>query len=99
MANENELRIVAAVIIKPEHKEELLKIFQEVVKETRKEEGNVSYGLYENVSDPNKYTFIEVWKSQAAIDSHNASKHFQAFVKAIDGKVESLSVDVLQAKY
>ncbi len=90
---------MALVTIKPEHKEELLKVFQAVVEETRKEAGNVSYGLYENVSDPNKYTFIEVWKSQQAIDSHNTSVHFQAFVKAIDGKVESLAVDVLKAKF
>ena len=36
--------------------------------------------------------FVENWKSQAAIDEHNASEHFQGFVKAIDGKTDNLEI-------
>ena len=32
------------------------------------------------------------WKSQAAIDEHNASAHFQAFVQSVDGKTEALEI-------
>ncbi|KAA6336118.1 putative monooxygenase YcnE [termite gut metagenome] len=92
------LTIVAHVTVLPEFKDELLNAFQTIVAETRKEAGNISYGLYEDTSDSLKFTFVEVWKSQADIDAHNASAHFQTFVKQIEGKA-SLDVYILKQKF
>ncbi|HGM0547709.1 TPA: putative quinol monooxygenase, partial [Neisseria gonorrhoeae] len=39
-----------------------------------------------------RFVFVENWKSQAAIDEHNASAHFQAFVQSVDGKTEALEI-------
>ncbi len=94
-----ELKIVAVIVVKATYQEELEKVFRAVVDETRKEAGNVSYDLHQDCKDPLKYTILEVWKSQAAIDEHNASAHFKAFVDGIDGKVESLTVDVIKQIY
>ena len=94
-----ELKIVATIEVKAAYKEELIKVFHTVVDETRKEAGNISYDLYEDVKNPLKYTILETWKNQQAIDEHNASVHFQDFVKAIDGKVDSLNVDVFKQVY
>ncbi|MDR2038849.1 MAG: antibiotic biosynthesis monooxygenase [Bacteroidales bacterium] len=94
----NELTIVANVTINPEFKDELMKTFQVIVNATRKEPGNISYGLYENTQDPLKFTFVEKWKSQDAINTHNNSAHFQEFVKAVEGKAE-LEVMVLKQKF
>jgi Uncharacterized conserved protein len=55
--------------------------------------------LHQDVKNPLKYTILEGWKSQAAIDEHNNTDHFKAFVKAIEGKVESLSVDIIKKVY
>jgi len=95
---EDELTIVAHVTVKAEYKEELLKAFKAVVEGTRKEPGNVSYVLCEHIDNPLKFTFVEVWKSQDAINSHNNSAHFQEFAKAIDGKAE-LEVYTMKKKY
>jgi quinol monooxygenase YgiN len=81
----------------PEYKAELLEAIKACVDATRQEPGNVSYDLYEDVSDPLKLTFIETWKSQAAIDAHNSSAHFQTFAAAAEGKA-ALSVGVLRHK-
>lgn len=94
-----ELKIVAVIVVKPAHQEELEKVFHTVVDETRKEAGNVSYDLHQDVSNPLKYTILEVWKSQDAIDEHNNSNHFKAFVEAVEGKVDSLTVDVIKKVY
>lgn len=95
---ENELVIVAHVTVKPGHIDELTKAFKAVVDGTRKEAGNVSYVLYEHADNPMKFTFVEVWKSQAAIDAHNSSAHFNDFVKAVDGKAD-LEVYTMKKKF
>lgn len=94
-----ELKIVAVIVAKAAYQSELEKIFHTVVDETRKEPGNVSYDLHQDISNPLKYTILEVWKSQAAIDLHNESAHFKAFVAAVDGKIDSLTVDVIRKVY
>lgn len=94
-----ELKIVAVVIVKAAYQEELEKIFRTVVNETRKEAGNTSYDLHQDVSNPLKYTILEDWKSQEAINEHNQSTHFNAFVTAIEGKIEGLIVDVIKKIY
>lgn len=94
-----ELRIVATVIVKKEFREELIPVFQTVVDESRKEDGNISYELLCDVKDPLKFIIWEVWKSQAAIDLHNSSGHFKAFAGAIENKIDTLSIDVIKKVY
>ncbi|PXV63127.1 quinol monooxygenase YgiN [Dysgonomonas alginatilytica] len=94
-----ELKIVATITVKSDNKEEVLVALQNVVNATRKEEGNVSYDLHQNITNPLEYTILEVWKSQEAIDLHNASTHFDEFKKAIGGKIEGLKVDIIKQIY
>ncbi len=94
-----ELKIIAVVTVKAAYQKELEKVFHTVVDETRKEEGNVSYDLHQDTKDPLKYTILEVWKSQDAINLHNESAHFKAFVAAIEGKIEGLTVDIIKKIY
>lgn len=91
-----ELKIVATIVVKAEKENEVLTALQYVVEATRKEDGNVSYDLHQNVSHPLSYTLIEVWKSQEAIDLHNASAHFNEFKNAINGKIDDLKIDVIK---
>ena len=92
-----ELVIIANVIIIPEYKDELLKAFEAVVEGTHKEPGNISYNLYEDTSNPFRFTFVEIWKSKEAINEHNGSSHFQEFAKAVEGKAD-LEVYTLKQK-
>lgn len=93
-----ELVIVAHVKAKPEYKEDLIKAFEKVVDATRKEPGNVSYELFEDINNPLNFTFVEVWKSPTAIEEHSNSAHFQEFAKSIDGKAD-LSISTLKQKF
>ena len=67
------IKIVALVTVKPEHTETLKPLFQSLVKASRAEEGNISYDLHQEIGKPERFVFVENWKSQAAIDAHNAS--------------------------
>ena len=97
-AQDETLTIVATVVVKQEYKEEVLKSIKTVVDATRKESGNIFYDVFEDVKNPLKFVFIEMWKSQAAIDAHNKTAHFNDFVKAVEGKA-SLEASVLKQKF
>ncbi len=73
------ITIVAECSVKLDKTDDFLEIARGLVEASRNEEGNVSYDLYANLEDPTKFTFIEIWKDRAAIDSHNATPHFQDF--------------------
>ncbi|MDR2810108.1 MAG: antibiotic biosynthesis monooxygenase [Tannerellaceae bacterium] len=92
------LTIVANVTIYPEYKDEILSAIQAVVEGTRREPGNISYDVFEDTANPLRFTFIEHWKSQSAIDAHNASDHFLRFAKAVENKA-SLEAFILKQKY
>ena len=99
MNDENVLKIVATLTVKNEKdREEIEKVLYAVVDGTHTEEGNISYELHQDINNPLMYVFIEVWESQQAIDIHNETPHFKAFVKAVDGKVD-LSVITMRKIY
>ena len=76
------ITIIAHCIIKKDSIDAFLEATKPLIEASRKEAGNISYDLYLDLSSPAKYTFIEFWKDQQAIDEHNASAHFNAFVAA-----------------
>ena len=73
------ITIVAECNVKPDKTDDFLKIARGLVEASRDEEGNVSYNLYADLKDPAKFTFIENWKDQTAIDSRNPTAHFLVF--------------------
>lgn len=89
------IKIAATVAVKPEHREALLPEFEKVVAASRAEAGNVFYHLHQEIGNPNRFVFFEHWQSQAAVDEHGASAHFQAFVKALEGKTDQLDIVLL----
>jgi quinol monooxygenase YgiN len=92
------LVIVAHITTITEHQADVEKAFQAVAAGTRREEGCVSYIPYQHNDNPLKYTFIEEWVSQSAIDAHHNSAHYKAFVAATDGKIE-VEAYVMKKKY
>ncbi|MFC2415977.1 putative quinol monooxygenase [Neisseria elongata] len=90
------IKITAIVAVKAEHRTELLDVFTALVGESRKESGNLRYDLHQDLQNPNRFVFFENWKDQAAVDSHNASVHFQNFLKALDGKTEAVDIVLMK---
>lgn len=63
--------------------EEFKKCAVNVVRDTRKEKGNLAYKIYQDRKDPSKFTFIEEWLNDTAIEQHNNAKHFLKFLDDI----------------
>ena len=80
--------INAEFYIVPEQKKQFLsKQFlneiSELIQASRKEEGCLSYQLYEAVTDENNFVMVETWGNQQAIELHNATSHLQNFAKKV----------------
>lgn len=74
------ITIVAKNSIKPGKTEEFKALAERLINESRKERGCISYNLYEDSSNGNILTFIEVWENGEAINLHNSSEHFTSIV-------------------
>ncbi len=70
------IKIIAKIPVTAEKLPEFKALGAELVEKSRAEAGNVSYSLNVSNADPLLLTFIEFWKDQDAIDSHNNSEHF-----------------------
>ena len=57
--------------------EEVLKLAKELVEETVKENGCISYETYQDIKENNILTMIETWDNKEALSMHLKSEHFQ----------------------
>lgn len=94
--NKNMIKIVARNPVSSENKAKFIETAKELIEKSRKEKGCISYNLYESV-DGKYLTFIEEWKDEKAIESHNNSEHFKAIVPKL-GELTSGDKDVILYK-
>ena len=74
------ITIVAKSVVLEGKAEEFKATARELITESQKEAGCLSYDLYQEVNQPNVLTFIEEWIDSEAIEKHNASTHFTQIV-------------------
>lgn len=72
--------ITAKLIVKPGRKDDLIRLAQDLVKHSRKEEGCLSYSVFADQISENVILFFEEWADRQAIDRHSATAHFKAFM-------------------
>lgn len=75
--------INAEFYIIPEQKQKFLNEISELIKESRKEEGCLSYQLYQAITDENSFVMVEKWENQQAIELHNKMSHLQNFAEKV----------------
>jgi quinol monooxygenase YgiN len=75
--------ITGTVIVAPEDRETMIALGREQVTNSRAEEGNISYGFYEDAMAPNTFIFVERWRDQEAATVHFAKPYSGAFVKGV----------------
>ena len=74
------IHILAGFKVKNDKLSDFIKLCNELIEESRKEEGGVSYHLQQNTERENYLVFVEEWKSNEAIEKHNSSEHFTRIV-------------------
>ncbi len=72
--------IVAKNFVADGKTDEFKALTKSLIAASRKEEGCISYSLFEDIHDKNILTFIEEWKSEEAIQIHNNTPHFTSTV-------------------
>ncbi|MBT2293066.1 antibiotic biosynthesis monooxygenase [Paenibacillus albidus] len=91
--------IHAGMQVNPERRVQFLAEVKELVAATHKEEGNLSYELYEQAGQENAFMMIETWRDGEAVAAHNASSHFTAFAgKAAEFLTAPLDVKVFNGE-
>jgi quinol monooxygenase YgiN len=83
------IKVVAKQSVKAGKLEEFLPIAKRLVEETNKKDaGCIKYEMYQDLSDPLIVTVMEEWESDAALDAHMKSAHFQSLIPDIGALCE-----------
>lgn len=77
------IKVVAKGTYSDDKVEEVIELYGELVAETRKEDGCISYCLFRDIQDRSILTVIEEWESQEALDAHMKTEHFTRIVPIV----------------
>ena len=98
--------VIATILTEPGQRSEVLKHFQVVVPEVRKEVGCVEYGPVVDVetmipaqSDPNpdKIVMVEKWESIEDLEQHLIAPHMIEFRSKVKELIHSVDLQVLSS--
>jgi len=92
----NEIVVVATLQGKKEHVAEIEPMLLKLVEATRKEEGCLSYLLYQDSETPETFVFYEKWQSADHLQNHMKTEHFVTTMAALEGKIKQSEIRKLQ---
>jgi quinol monooxygenase YgiN len=75
------ITIIARCTAQPDKVEDLVTMALDLVAASRSETGNVAYDFHQDLEDPTRFAFVEIWRDQEAIETHGATPHFQGFME------------------
>ena len=84
------IKVIARSKIKEGFLPEALELYRELVAETRKEEGCISYELFEELDHPHSLTLIEEWETLEDLHLHTQTPHFTHLV----GKLSKIETEL-----
>lgn len=74
-----EKKVIARVFVKNECIDAFRNETVDLIQKTRSEAGCISYNLFQDVSVPGNFVFVEEYKNQEAVDFHFKSEHLKSF--------------------
>jgi quinol monooxygenase YgiN len=77
--------IAGHVAIDPARREPAVAAAREMMAETRKEQGCLSYTFSADLEEPGRFRIFEEWESDEALRAHFASPHMARFRTAMAG--------------
>lgn len=92
--NKSTLKVVAIAETSSDKAMELKNVCLGLIEPTRKESGCISYELYEDTTNPGRFTFIEEWESQEHLNVHLKTPHLVAAGEAF-GKIVTKDLVIL----
>jgi quinol monooxygenase YgiN len=77
------VKVVAKKLIMDESVPKVIKLYEELVSETRKEEGCIKYELFQDINNSSILAVIEEWEDIDALEKHKNSEHIKRIVPKI----------------
>lgn len=77
------IKVVSKGVFYEDKTEEAIKLYEELVVESRKEDGCIAYNLFRDIENKSILTMIEEWESKDALDKHGETDHFKRLVPMI----------------
>ncbi|MBS4175123.1 putative quinol monooxygenase [Bacillus sp. FJAT-49736] len=68
--------------VSPEYRAAFLEAAGRAVEESKAEDGNLEYRLFEAVDEPNTFLTLEKWRDAEAVENHKNNPHFIHYIKA-----------------
>ncbi|MDC5705734.1 antibiotic biosynthesis monooxygenase [Vibrio europaeus] len=87
------LTIIANIIAKDGQVELVKSELIKLIEKTRAERGCINYDLHQDNQNPAHFVFHENWESEAALDKHLASEHIAGYSAAVEGAIESFTLN------
>lgn len=83
--NNKNMNVNLTVIVKvnPNNLDEVKKMLQNMVVESRKEKACLYYVLHQSIEDPTIFIFHETWENEQLLAIHNEQPYLKAFKKLI----------------
>ena len=74
------IKVVARTLVREECIEAYHALAREIVAETKKDRGMITYTMNQSTADPRLHAMIEAWEDMESLQAHMASEHFQRIV-------------------
>jgi quinol monooxygenase YgiN len=85
--------IAGHVTLDPNQREQAVAAAREMMSETRREKGCISYTFSADLDEPGRFRIFEEWEGDEALRAHFASPHMARFQKAVGGLgVEEMAI-------
>jgi|WetSurMetagenome_2_1015567.scaffolds.fasta_scaffold271667_2 quinol monooxygenase YgiN len=76
--------VTAKIEVKPGRKDAFILETKNLISNTRKEEGSISYELYVNTENDNKLVMLELWEDINALNVHVETDHYKKFGSTLE---------------
>src|SRR5215471_4464105 len=92
----NKIIVIAQVFARPENVASVRTVLKNMLGPTRAEKGCIAYDLHEVLGDAYQFVFFEIWESEAALEAHTRTPHYQALELAQSMMTEPLKITKLR---
>lgn len=75
--------ITGHIIVKPEHRNEAVRLGIEHSRRSRGEPGCIAHNCHSDAENPDRIVFVEEWADMAAVQTHFAVPESGEFVRAL----------------
>ena len=80
-------KLVVVVQTLPEKAEAFEEMVRPLIKNSRREKGNISYDVLPDVLHQNTYLILETWENDKALEEHKATRHYLDFAESVNGYI------------